>query len=203
MLPDQIRTGPFRYFSGRPMASSRPPARTMKAATIAKSEAVPGLRTNRLASSAATTAAKTIRGGTNPSSINASLASPRLPDLRHQLLLQSGRARIEDPLRILGVADHVGVDRVGAIQVQAAAGEILQAQVAIAVDLRVFQPGTEIRRLSRKRREKIERRVHADLGQGFLNRRELGLLQARFHLVEIDRRPVRLAEQHQIVAGAV
>ena len=39
---------------------------------------------------------------------------------------------------------HVGVDHVSLIEIQSEAGEVLQAQVAIVVDLRVLEPRRQI-----------------------------------------------------------
>ena len=60
-------------------------------------------------------------------------------------------------------AQHVGVDRVALIQVQAEAGQILQPQIAIAVDVRVGQPGAEVCGRAGVVGEEIDGRVDADL----------------------------------------
>ena len=72
------------------------------------------------------------------------------PNFLQQILPQIFRAG-EDGVRLPAVVQHVGVDDVGLVQVQPAARQVLQPQVAVAVDLRVGQPRREVRRAVRRR----------------------------------------------------
>ena len=106
-------------------------------------------------------------------------------------------------LRVLRERQHLGVDLTSLVEVQPAAGEVLQAQVAVAVDLRVLQPRLHVGRGTRIGRKQVHRGRHADVRERLPDRRVLRTLQPRLHLVEVDCCSVHLAEQHEVVPRAV
>ena len=81
--------------------------------------------------------------------------APRRPDSLEERLLDL-RGSGEDAVGILAVSQHLGVDPIGAIQVQSTARQILKPQVAIAIDLGVGQPGRKVRRLSGEGGEQVD-----------------------------------------------
>ncbi len=94
-------------------------------------------------------------------------------------------------------------NRVRALLVQCVSREILQTQVPIGVDRGTVEPSCEIRRLPRIRAREIERGVDADLAQRAGDARIGGALEAALDPVDVDRRVVRAAEQHRVVAQAL
>src|SRR5215208_3134007 len=112
--------------------------------------------------------ARMLSSSTNPQILRSSDPSLALPallpvDAVPQRLL---RLFLRDE-QIVGhpghVPQHVGVDDVSLIEVQAEAGQILQPQVAIAVDRRGAKPGLQIGLPSGVGRKQIDRIVHPDL----------------------------------------
>ena len=89
------------------------------------------------------------------------------------------------------------------IQVQAEAGEILQAQVAIAIDRGILEPFGEIGRLTGVGREQIRHRIESDLLHRLRDRRVLGTLQPLLQRGDVDSSGFDLSEQHEIVALTV
>src|SRR5581483_3455343 len=82
---------------------------------------------------------------------------------RHPYPVQPLGRTLEQAFRIPAIANHVGVDRSLIVMVQALAGEELEAQVLVAVDLRIRHPRRERRALRRERREQIGGGIETDL----------------------------------------
>src|SRR5688572_26835165 len=124
------------------------------------------------------------------------------PDLLRQRRHPGWRAG-EDAVGLLRVMQHVGENHVGAVQVETAAGQVLQAQDAVAVDLGVLQPALVVRGAAGVGAKQVDRRVHPDLAQRLRHRRVLRTLQPLLQLVDVDPRRLDLAEQDEVVALAV
>ncbi len=93
----------------------------------------------------------------------------------------------EQPLGKPRVLQHVRVDRPALVEVQAHAGQVLQPQVAVVVDLRVLEPRRQIRRVAGVGREQVDGRVEADLAQRL---RDLRVLRARRSFASIASRSI-------------
>src|SRR6185436_4358266 len=101
-------------------------------------------------------------------------------------LLAIGRRGNEELLRISPILQHL-VENLGlVIIVGAKAGQILQSEITIAVDLRIFEPRLQIGGGSRKRREQIETGVKADLIERLGDSPFLSSAEPRVKLFDID-----------------
>src|SRR5438093_11171043 len=63
----------------------------------------------------------------------------------------------------LPVSQDLGVNRAALVEIEAEPGEILEAKIAVAVDVRVFEPLLQVDRPTRVSREHVHRRAEADV----------------------------------------
>src|SRR5436190_13401309 len=132
-------------------------------------------------------------------SLTALLATDRVPQGLHRF-----RRAGEQVFRELsGVGHDVLIDRVALIEVQAAAGQVLEAQVAIAVDHRVFQVAAHVGRLACEVGEQLDRRVDPHLAQRAGDTGVLRALEARLDLVDVVLHRRLRPHEHQVVAATV
>src|SRR5579872_6083129 len=108
-------------------------------------------------------------------------------------LLHHDRAD-EQVFRLFAVAQYLGIDERALVQVEPEPGEVLETEVAIAVDSRVAQPFLEIGRAAGVGRKQNERGIEADVLERLGHRRVLGSPQALLDGVDVDLRRFDLAE---------
>ena len=82
--------------------------------------------------------------------------------------------------------DHVVVDPPANVKVELHAGQVLEAQVAIAIDRGAIEPGAQIAGVSGIRRQQIDERREPDLAQRFDNRQPIGRLQALLRRIQVQ-----------------
>ena len=79
-------------------------------------------------------------------------------------------------VRKLAVNKHVLINALSELQIQAQSGQVLQAQVPVAVDLGVLQPRRQIARLTGERADEVKRGIEAGVLERVATR--LGILRA-------------------------
>src|SRR5947208_12918451 len=92
------------------------------------------------------------------------LPQRRADDHRPQCLQRLIRSD-EEIARVAAILEHVRVDGAGLVDVQPETGQILQPQIAIAIDRRVLQIRLQIGTTAREGREQLDRGIEANLAQ--------------------------------------
>src|ERR1043166_5423992 len=109
----------------------------------------------------------------------------------------------EQSFRVGAVANHLRVDRRLVVLIEPEAGEILEAHVVVVVDLRIGHPGPKVRLLAGESAEQIFGRGEAHFGERATERRVIRTVQLRLNCVDVDLGRALLADEHDVVAGAV
>src|ERR1041385_8844810 len=104
--------------------------------------------------------------------------------------------------RIPPVLQHLTVDRAFLAHVQRPAGDVLQAQTAIAIDIGALEPRPQIGFLTGVSRKQLHDVAEIHVAQTLRNAGALWRVETRLHRVDVDLCRVHLSQQHDVVAAA-